>query len=275
MHEFTLLDSCIRGQTKAIRSKQMTRLSQIFQSNKKLLSVYFTAGFPKLDDTTTILSDLEKSGVDFIEIGLPFSDPLADGPVIQHSSTIAIENGMTAKLLFEQLEHIRSSVKIPLIIMGYFNTMLQFGVENFLAKCSEIGIDGLILPDLPVEIYVSEYKTLFESAGIPMMFLVTPQTSPERIREIDSVSNAFIYLVSSAAITGNAHDFGQKQTDYFKRVSDMKLKNPLITGFGIHDKSTFEAATKFTSGAIVGSAFIRFLEKNGSDRIGEFVQQFD
>ncbi|RZJ69728.1 tryptophan synthase subunit alpha [Flavobacterium sp.] len=252
----------------------MKRLSNLFHSDKKLLSVYFTAGFPNLDDTTKIISELEKSGVDFVEIGLPFSDPLADGPVIQHSSTVAIENGMTAKLLFDQLRNIRESVDIPLMIMGYFNTMLQFGVENFLEKCSEVGIDGLIVPDLPVDVYVSDHKSMFESHGIPMVFLVTPQTSNERIRQIDSVSDGFIYLVSSAAITGNASEFGQKQSDYFKRVSNLKLKNPLVTGFGIHDKSTFELATEFTRGAIVGSAFIRHIEKNGLETISHFVQNF-
>ncbi|RZJ65723.1 MAG: tryptophan synthase subunit alpha [Flavobacterium sp.] len=253
----------------------MTRLSNIFNSDQKLLSVYFTAGYPKLDDTVKIISELEKSGVDFLEIGLPFSDPLADGPVIQHSSTIAIENGMTAKLLFEQLRDIRKSVKIPLLIMGYFNSMLQFGIEAFLQKCSETGIDGLIIPDLPLDVYVSEYEPVFKKYDLPLIFLVTPQTSEERIREIDSASNAFIYLVSTAAITGNSADFGQKQEDYFKRIADLKLKNPCVAGFGIHDKKTFEAATRFTSGAIVGSAFIRNLEQNGISSIADFISKFN
>lgn len=252
----------------------MTRLSKIFNSDKKLLSIYFTAGFPAVDDTVKIITELEKNGIDFIEIGLPFSDPLADGPVIQHSSTVAIRNGMTAKLLFEQLSGIRTSVKIPLLIMGYFNSVLQFGVENFVRKCAETGIDGLIIPDLPFDIYASDYENIFEKYGLSMVFLVTPQTSDARIRQIDSLSTSFIYLVSSAAITGNSSDFGKIQDDYFSRISDMKLKNPCVTGFGIHDTSTFAAATKFTSGAIVGSAFIRHLEKSGVDSIDRFVQQF-
>lgn len=252
----------------------MTRLSKIFSSDKKLLSIYFTAGFPEIDDTVKIITELEKNGIDFIEIGLPFSDPLADGPIIQHSSTVAIENGMTAKLLFEQLTGIRESVKIPLLIMGYFNSILQFGVENFVQKCAEVGIDGVIIPDLPFEIYASDYQNIFERYGLSMVFLVTPQTSDARIRQIDSLSTSFIYLVSSAAITGNSSDFGKNQDDYFRRISDMKLKNSCVTGFGIHDKNTFTAATKFTSGAIVGSAFIRHLEKSGVDSIDRFVQQF-
>lgn len=252
----------------------MTRFSQLFNSNKKLLSIYFTAGFPKRDDTASILSELVKSKVDFIEIGLPFSDPLADGPVIQNSSTIAIKNGMTSKLLFEQLSGIGGSVDIPLIIMSYFNSILQFGIGEFLKKCSEIGIDALIIPDLPLEIYVSEYKPLFEKYGIGIVFLVTPQTSQARIREIDSVSNTFIYLVSSAAVTGSNAGFGQTHEEYFRRVSEMDLRNPLVTGFGIHDKHTFDSATKHTSGAIVGSAFIRHIEKFGLSSISEFVKQF-
>ncbi|NUY82154.1 tryptophan synthase subunit alpha [Flavobacterium sp. MAH-1] len=252
----------------------MTRLSKLFNSDKKLLSVYFTAGFPAVGDTVKIITELEKNGVDFIEIGLPFSDPLADGPVIQHSSTAAIENGMTARLLFEQLSGIRTSVKIPLLIMGYFNSILQFGVENFVRKCAEVGINGLIIPDLPFEIYASDYRDIFEKYGLSMVFLVTPQTSDARIRQIDSLSTSFIYLVSSATITGNSSDFGKAQDDYFRRISNLKLKSPCVTGFGIHDKNTFTAATKFTSGAIVGSAFIRYLEKSSIDSIDRFVQQF-
>jgi len=250
-------------------------LSTLFQTPKKLLSIYFTAGYPKLDDTTTIITALEKSGVDFIEIGMPFSDPLADGPVIQHSSTVAIENGMSAHLLFEQLSGIRGSVTIPLIIMGYFNTMMQFGVEKFLKKCKEVGIDGLIIPDLPVDVYISDYRQMFESNGVSAIFLVTPQTPEERIRKIDSVSTGFIYLVSSAAITGNNSGFTEAQREYFERIYKMRLRNPLVAGFGIHDRSTFEAATEFTSGAIVGSAFIRHLDQSGTDAIGNFIRQFD
>ena len=174
----------------------MNRINQKLQEDKKLLSIYFTAGFPNLNDTTTIIKELEKNGVDMIEIGLPFSDPLADGPTIQESSTIAIENGMTTKVLFEQLKDIRKSVQIPLIIMGYFNPMMQFGIENFCKKCAEIGIDGLIIPDLPLEIYKSEYQSIFEKYNLKNIFLITPQTSETRIQEIDEISDSFIYMVS-------------------------------------------------------------------------------
>ena len=187
----------------------MNRILSKLQENKKLLSIYFSAGFPALNDTVKIIQDLEKSGVDMIEIGLPFSDPLADGPIIQQSSTQALKNGMTTYLLFEQIKNIRKTVKIPLIIMGYFNPMYQYGVENFLKKCQEIGIDGLIIPDLPASVYINEYKSLFEQYQVINVFLITPQTPDERIRYIDSVSNGFIYMVSSAAVTGSSTGFGE------------------------------------------------------------------
>jgi len=206
-----------------------------------------------------------------IEIGLPFSDPLADGPTIQESSTQALYNGMTTKLLFEQLTAIRQTVKIPLIIMGYFNPMLQYGVEEFCQKCAEIGIDGLIIPDLPVAIYAENYKAIFEKYGLINVFLITPQTSDERIRFIDSVSNGFIYMVSSASVTGSQSGFGSSQESYFKRIADMNLKNPQIVGFGISDKTSFNQATQYAKGAIIGSAFIKNLTENGVSSIGEFV----
>lgn len=250
----------------------MNRINQKLQENKKLLSIYFSAGYPNLNDTTQIIQDLEKSGVDIIEIGLPFSDPLADGPTIQASSTQALHNGMTTKLLFEQLKDIRKTVNIPLIIMGYFNPMLQYGVEEFCKKCSEIGIDGLIIPDLPVDIYADNYKAIFEKYGLINVFLITPQTSNERIRFIDSVSNGFIYMVSSASVTGNQSDFGATQNNYFKRIADMDLKNPQIVGFGISNKSTFNQATQFAKGAIIGSAFIKDLTDNGVSGIDKFIK---
>lgn len=251
----------------------MNRIQQKLQESKKLLSIYFTAGYPQLDDTVSILQKLEKSGVDMVEIGLPFSDPLADGTTIQQSSTTALENGMTTKVLFSQLEKIRSQVSVPLLIMGYFNPVLQYGVESFCQKCSEIGIDGLIIPDLPVEVYKESYKTVFEKYGLLNIFLITPQTSEERIREIDAVSNGFIYMVSSASVTGKQSGFGQKELNYFERVSKMGLKNPLITGFGIHDKTTFEQATHFTKGAIIGSAFIKNLNANGVEGTSGFMDK--
>ncbi|NNE33266.1 MAG: tryptophan synthase subunit alpha [Winogradskyella sp.] len=250
----------------------MNRINQKLKADKKLLSIYFTAGYPNIDDTATIIRNLEKSGVDMIEIGLPFSDPLADGPTIQASSTQALKNGMTSDLLFKQLKDIRKSVSIPLIIMGYFNPMLQYGVEAFCKKCEEVGIDGLIIPDLPVDVYNEVYKSTFEKYGLVNVFLITPQTSDERIRFIDSVSNGFIYMVSSASTTGSKAGFGNVQTDYFDRISKMNLANPQIVGFGISNNETFTKATKQAKGAIIGSAFINFVSENGIDNINEFVE---
>ena len=249
----------------------MNRITQKLQEDKKILSIYFSAGFPNLNDTVQIIQDLEKNGVDLIEIGLPFSDPLADGPTIQASSTTALHNGMTTQILFDQLKNIRESVKIPLIIMGYFNPMLQYGVEAFCAKCAEIGIDGLIIPDLPVDVYAEQYKAIFEKYGLINVFLITPQTSDERIRFIDSVSNGFIYMVSSASVTGSQSGFGNTQESYFERIGGMNLKNPQIVGFGISNKETFNQATKYAKGAIIGSAFIKHLSESGSKKIEEFV----
>ena len=249
----------------------MNRINQKLKENKKLLSIYFTAGYPNLNDTVTIIQDLEKSGVDMIEIGLPFSDPLADGPTIQASSTQALKNGMTTEVLFSQLKDIRKSVNIPLIIMGYFNPMLQYGVEAFCKKCAEIGIDGLIIPDLPVDVYNEQYKATFEKYGLINVFLITPQTSVERINFIDSISNGFIYMVSSASVTGSNSGFGDEQTKYFKRIAEMNLKNPQIIGFGISNNETFTQATTHAKGAIIGSAFIKYLTKNGVNTITNFV----
>ena len=203
----------------------MNRINKKLQQDKKLLSIYFTAGYPNIDDTLTTIQNLEKNGVDMIEIGLPFSDPLADGPTIQASSTQALKNGMTSELLFEQLKDIRKTVSIPLIIMGYFNPMLQYGVDAFCKKCQEIGIDGLIIPDLPVDVYHSDYKSIFESYGLINIFLITPQTSDERIRFIDSVSDGFIYMVSSASTTGAKSGFGDEQEAYFTRIANMAVSN--------------------------------------------------
>lgn len=249
----------------------MNRINTKLQENKKLLSIYFTAGFPNLNDTVSIIKELEKKGVDMIEIGLPFSDPLADGPTIQESSTKAIENGMTTSLLFEQLKDIRKTVQIPLIIMGYFNPMMQFGIEKFCQKCASVGIDGLIIPDLPLHVFETEYKAIFEKYGLKNIFLITPQTTNERIQQIDEISDSFIYMVSSAAVTGSQSGFGSEQLDYFKRISDLKLKNPQIVGFGIKDNQTFLEATKYQNGAIIGSAFIKFIASNPINKIKNFV----
>jgi len=251
----------------------MNRINKKLKEGKKILSIYFTAGYPAINDTVTIIQNLEKSGVDLIEIGLPFSDPLADGPTIQASSTQALKNGMTTKLLFEQLKDIRKSVQIPLLVMGYFNPMLQYGVEAFCKQCQEIGIDGLIIPDLPVDEYHDKYKAIFENYGLINVFLITPQTADERINFIDSISNGFIYMVSSASVTGSQKGFGNTQTNYFKRIADMQLKNPQIVGFGISNKETFTQATEHTNGAIIGSAFIKHVTEEGIENIDSFVKK--
>lgn len=251
----------------------MNRIQSKLQEDKKLLSIYFTAGYPKLDDTVSIIESLEKSGVDMIEIGLPFSDPLADGPTIQESSTAALKNGMTTAKLFEQIKDIRKSVEIPLIIMGYFNPVLQYGVEDFCAKCEEIGIDGLILPDLPLAEYEEHYKAIFEKHNLVNVFLITPQTSDARIKQIDEASNGFIYMVSSASTTGKTSGFGEEQLNYFERIGSMNLKNPQIVGFGIKDEETFDQATSKAKGAIIGSAFIKHLTEEGTGNIDGFVNR--
>lgn len=247
------------------------RITSKLKEDKKLLSIYFTAGYPSLNNTVKIIEDLENNGVDMIEIGLPFSDPLADGPTIQESSTAALKNGMTTEILFSQLKDIRKTVSIPLIIMGYFNPMLQYGVEAFCKKCQEIGIDGLILPDLPLDVYQEEYEAIFIKHGLLNVFLITPQTSDDRIHQIDNASNGFIYMVSSASVTGSKSGFGQEQESYFERIAKMNLKNPQIVGFGIKDEETFKQATKTAKGAIIGSAFIKHLTANGVNSISEFV----
>ncbi len=250
----------------------MNRISHRLQEDKKLLSIYFTAGYPALNDTVKIIQQLEDNGVDMIEIGLPFSDPLADGPTIQASSTKALKNGMSTELLFDQLKDIRKSVSIPLIIMGYFNPILQYGVEAFCKKCREIGIDGLILPDLPLDVYQDQYEAIFKKYDLKNIFLITPQTSDERIRQIDAASDGFIYMVSSASVTGAKQDFGKVQTEYFERIASLKLTTTQIVGFGISNADTFQQATKTTKGAIIGSAFIKQLTEKGTDGIGEFVR---
>ena len=249
----------------------MNRIDKKLQEEGKLLSIYFTAGYPNLNDTVDIILKLQESGVDMIEIGLPFSDPLADGPTIQDSSTHAIKNGMNTNILFDQLKGIREKVSIPLIIMGYFNPILQYGVEDFCKKCNEIGIDGLIIPDLPMDYYEENYKSIFKKYEIYNMFLIAPQTSDERIKKIDSISDGFIYMVSSSSITGSKDSFSSEQLKYFERIEKMNLKTPRITGFGVANKKTFEAAVKFSKGAIIGSAFIKNLHLNGIDSISKFI----
>jgi tryptophan synthase alpha chain len=239
----------------------MNRINTLFDTKKEnILSVYFTAGHPKPDTAASIIVELEKNGVDLIEIGIPFSDPLADGPVIQQSSQLALENGMTLKKLLAEVHNIRKSVEIPLILMGYFNTVLQFGVDEFCRQISAIGIDGVILPDMPMEVYQESYQAIFESNGIIPVFLITPGTSDERIRKTDELSKGFIYMVSSASTTGTKSGFNEESTSYFKRIKNMNLKHPVLTGFGISNKETFTQACEYSNGAIIGSAFIKALE---------------
>lgn len=249
----------------------MNRINKTLTKDRKLLSIYFTAGYPKLGDTVPILQSLENAGVDLVEIGLPFSDPLADGPTIQASSTAALKNGMTTEVLFGQLRDIRKTVSIPLILMGYFNPVLQYGVETFCKRCQEIGIDGLILPDLPLDVYQAEYEATFKKYGLINVFLITPQTSDSRIHHIDAVSEGFIYMVSSASVTGAKKGFGPEQQSYFDRIAALDLKHPQIVGFGISNSETFEVATKNAKGAIIGSAFIKHLTEHGRDGIASFI----
>ena len=250
------------------------RLSDALESKKNILNIYFTAGFPQLTDTILIIKALAKAGADMIEIGIPFSDPLADGETIQKSGQQAIENGMTLKLLFEQLQGIRNEVQIPLLLMGYLNSVLQFGVANFCQKCQEVGIDGIILPDLPMQEYLEEYQPLFEANNLANVFLITPQTSEQRIRQIDEIANGFIYMVSTASTTGTKSGTSESQIPYFERVKAMNLKTPTLIGFGISDKQSFEVANRYANGAIIGSAFIRTLAQSTDleSDIGKFMK---
>ena len=241
------------------------RIISLFQrKDKNILSVYFTAGYPNLNDTQAIISQLELNGADLIEIGMPFSDPVADGQVIQQSSEIALKNGMTINLLFQQLKEIRKNVSIPLILMGYLNPVMQYGIENFCKQCKETGIDGTIIPDLPLEIYEAEYKEFFEENSISNIFLITPQTPEERIRKIDTCSNGFIYMVSSSSTTGAKESVDKEQITYFERVQKMELHSKRLIGFGISDKASFKRASNYAHGAIIGSAFITALSGESS-----------
>lgn len=244
----------------------MNRITQLFQNkSKNILNVYFTAGFPNLNDTLTIIETLEEAGVDLVEIGMPYSDPVADGETIQQSNQIALDNGMTIRLLFEQLSILRQKCNVPIVLMGYVNPVIQFGVEQFCQKCQEVGIDGLILPDLPIAEFEEEYKAIFEKYGLLNTFLITPQTSEARIRQIDNItSDGFIYMVSSASITGSTSGITPEMENYFNRINAMNLKNPRLIGFGIKDNATFTKACEYANGAIIGSQFIRVLQ-NATD----------
>ena len=254
----------------------MNRLQELYkQKSEDLLNIYFTAGFPNLADTGKIILALEKSGVDLIEIGMPYSDPLADGPTIQKSGSKALENGMHLNLLFEQIKEVRKESKVPLILMGYFNQVMQYGETAFMKKCQECQVDGLILPDLPLAIFEEKYQSLFKEHGLDSIFLITPQTEEDRIRRIDSLSTGFIYMVSSYAITGSQSGISEAQVAYFERIKAMNLQNKRLIGFGISDHQSYSVACQHANGAIIGSAFIRALEKaeNLESTISQFVEK--
>lgn len=252
----------------------MNRLNQLFASKRdNLLSIYYTAGYPALNTTVAIAEALEKAGVDFLEVGFPYSDPVADGPTIQHSSEQALINGMTLDKLFEELTELRKRVTIPILLMGYFNPIVQYGIERFCKKAAELGVDGVIVPDLPMYEYEELYSSYFIDNNLSNIFLVTPQTSPERIRKIDELSNSFIYLLSSSSITGGSLQLTNSIEDYYKRVKAMELKNPAIIGFGISDNATFTKACEYANGAIVGSKFVKLLGEEGyMEKIPGFIK---
>lgn len=254
----------------------MNRINELFKRKSSgILSVYMTAGYPDRDDTATVIQELASSGADLIEIGMPFSDPLADGPLLQKCNQKSLNNGMSLTTLFEQIGDIRQTVNIPLILMGYLNPVLNYGFEEFCSKAAACGIDGMILPDLPIDEFEENYRSICEKYALHMIFLVTPQTSEERIREIDRQSHGFIYMVSAAATTGARQGFQPEQISYFKRVSEMNLSNPRLIGFGISSAETFSEACRYSSGAIIGSAFMRILSGEGriSDKVSAFITQ--
>jgi tryptophan synthase alpha chain len=254
----------------------MNRLDELFQrKNKRILNVYCTAGFPNADSTVEVMKALQENGADLIELGMPYSDPLADGPVIQGSSAQAIANGMTIYKLFNDLENFRKHVNVPVVLMGYMNPVIQFGFEKFCAACASVGIDGLILPDLPIYEFESEYGDIIRKHGLRFIFLVTPETSEERIRKLDELSTGFLYAVSSSSTTGNEKGLEQ-QVGYFTRLKEMNLKNPVLIGFGIKNKQTFDTACSYANGAIIGSAYIKAVEKarTGDGSISELTKEF-
>ncbi|MBS1557485.1 MAG: tryptophan synthase subunit alpha [Bacteroidetes bacterium] len=254
----------------------MNRIHELFKrKNKNILSVFFTAGFPKLDDTKTIAIALEKAGADIIEIGIPFSDPVADGPVIQQSNKTALDNGMNVKLLLKQVTEIRKTVKLPIILMGYLNPVMQYGVEKFCAEAKQAGVDGLILPDLPIREYETECKSFFHINDLLNIFLISPTTSAQRIIEIDKASSGFIYAVSASSTTGSKTDLSGEQENYLQKLKGMKLKNPFLVGFGISNCAAFSKVCRYGAGAIVGSAFINLLKNTSSmeEDINRFVKE--
>jgi len=252
----------------------MSKLIQLFKEKpNRLCSVYFTSGYPMLNDTATIVKNLEASGVDFVEVGLPYSDPLADGPTIQESSEIALKNGINLDIIFDQLSQIKEEVDIPLIAMGYFNQVVRYGAEKFCQKCQSVGVETLVLPDMPMIEYEQSYKKLFAKYGLSNVFLITPQTSEERIRKIDSLTESFIYVVASSSITGAKGSISEKQISYFNRIKSYGLKSTLIAGFGISSKETFNIVCEHVNGAIIGSAFVKHVGQHGVNSIDTFVKE--
>jgi tryptophan synthase alpha chain len=240
----------------------MSRLDNLFQQKShRILNVYCTAGFPTLQSTVNIMKALQENGADLIELGMPYSDPLADGPVIQASSAKALHNGMTISTLFDQLKEFRKEISVPVILMGYLNPLLQYGFERFCAKAAEAGIDGIIIPDIPMYEFEQEYSGIIKKHGLDFIFLVTPETSEERIKQLDRLSSGFLYAVSSSSITGSDKDFSPVES-YLQKLQELKLKNPVLVGFGIKDKVTFNMACKYANGAIIGSAYIKTLSTN-------------
>lgn len=240
----------------------MNRINQLFSTKKSdILSIYFCAGTPAADGTANVIRSLEQKGIDMIEIGIPFSDPMADGPVIQAAATRSLRNGMSLRRLFSQLENIRMSVRIPLVLMGYLNPILQYGFERFCQECRRTGIDGVIIPDLPFREYEESYRSTAERYDIKVIMLITPETNEERIRQIDAHTDGFIYMVSSAATTGAQKDFNEQKQAYFRRIKAMNLHNPLMIGFGISNRQTYEAASAHAAGCIIGSRFVTLLEE--------------
>lgn len=251
----------------------MNRIDKLFQERRqKILSVFYTAGFPNLNSTLEIATSLEQSGADLLEIGMPYSDPLADGPVIQHSSTVALKNGMTLKILFDQLKDFRKHCQLPALLMGYVNPLMQFGFEKFCRQANECGIDGIIIPDLPLD-EVEQCQPIFKKYNLHCVLLITPQTPIARLKRIESLSSGFIYMVSSASTTGRSAGFSKEQKNYFRKIQQMKLSKPVLTGFGIHDSRTFTEASRYSNGAIVGSHFIRLLEDYEVKRASEILVQ--
>lgn len=258
-----------------MNEKKVNRIVELFtKKNHDILSVYYTAGFPALDDTMRIGRLLAEGGADLIEIGIPFSDPVADGPIIQGSNKVALDNGMTVSLLLDQVKELRSSVSLPIILMGYYNPIMQYGVERFCEEASKVGVDGFIIPDLPLLEYQQFHQATFSKNGLLNIFLIAPTTSEERIKAIDEVSEGFIYAVSSSSTTGAKKGFGDEHKAYFEKLKNMKLKNPFLVGFGVSNKETFSLVCQNSAGAIVGSAFISLLKesKDFESDISSFIK---